>query len=77
MIESGFKPSHYGEGYILKKLLRICYLEGIEIDNQLYRDEILRQEKLMSKWLRMKDKHQDKPKEWWWNTHGLDLDLYK
>ena len=27
----------------------------------------------VGKWESMKDKFKDKPKEWWWNTHGIDL----
>jgi hypothetical protein len=45
------------------------------IEHQFYYDEIQRQERILVKWERLKDKHKDKPKEWWWDTHGIDLDL--
>jgi hypothetical protein len=32
-------------------------------------------EKVLQKWNRLKDKHKDKSKEWWWDTQGIDLDL--
>ena len=75
IIESGFTPGYTGQGYILRKLLRICYKEGIKIESKFFDDEIKRQEKTTSKWNRLKEKHKDKSKEWWWNTHGIDLDL--
>jgi len=75
MIESGFAPGNNKQGYILKKLLRLCHKNGVTIDHDFYRDEVVRQEKILVKWERLKDKHKDKPKEWWWDTHGIDLDL--
>ncbi len=75
IIESGFTPTYNKQGSLLRKLLRICYLEGIEIDHQFYHDEIVRQEKIVSKYNRLKKRHEDKSKEWWWNTMGIDLDL--
>jgi alanyl-tRNA synthetase len=75
IIDSGFVPGNNKQGYILKKLLRLCHKENIVIEHQFYHDEIQRQERILVKWERLKDKHQDKPKEWWWDTHGIDLDL--
>lgn len=75
MIESGFEPGNNKQGYILKKLLRLCHKNGVVIEHKFYEDELVRQEKILTKWNRLKDKHQDKPKEWWWDTHGIDLDL--
>ena len=75
IIESGFTPTYNKQGSLLRKLLRICYLENIVIEHQFYQDEILRQEKILQKYNRLKDRYKDKPKEWWWNTFGIDLDL--
>jgi alanyl-tRNA synthetase len=69
IIESGYEPNHYKQGYVLKRLLRICYRDGIEIDHQYYLDEVKRQDKIKNKYLRLKRKHIDMPKDWWWNTH--------
>jgi alanyl-tRNA synthetase len=74
IIESGFKPSGNKQGYILRKLLRLCHQNGIEINHQFYRDEIIRQEKIINKYNKLKDKYKDKSKEWWYDTHGIDLD---
>lgn len=75
MILSGFKPGNNKQDYILRKLLRICQKENIIIDHPFYEDEVKRQQKLLQKWNQLKDKHKDKSKEWWWDTHGIDLDL--
>ena len=75
IIQSGFKPSYVKQGYILRKLLRMCYVGKIKIEHPFYDDEIKRQERNISKWNWLKDKHKDKSKDWWWNTHGIDLDL--
>jgi alanyl-tRNA synthetase len=75
IIESGFKPSYVKQGYILRKLLRICYKEGIKIEHSFFDDEVKRQERNISKWNKLKEKHKDKSKEWWWETMGIDLDL--
>lgn len=75
IIESGFIPGNNRQGYLLRKLLRLCHKDNIVIEHQFYYDEVERQEKILVKWERLKDKHKDKPKEWWWDTHGIDLDL--
>lgn len=75
IIESVVSPTYNKQGSILRKLLRICYLDKIEVPHQYYTDEINRQEKIFNKWNRLKDKHKNKSNEWWWSTFGIDLDL--
>jgi alanyl-tRNA synthetase len=77
IVNSGYVPGHYGQGYVLKKLFRQCFREGIVVDHRLYEEEKSRQNRLLYKWNRMKDieRYKSKPKEWWWNTHGIDLDF--
>jgi len=77
MIESGFTPTYNKQGSLLRKLLRICYLEKIEVPHQFYQDEILRQQKIIEKYNRMKEKPKFKnmSKEFWFNTLGIDIDL--
>lgn len=77
IIESGFTPSYNKQGSILRKLLRICYLENIIIYHQFYRDEIVRQEKILNRYNRLKNKHKGKDRNWWFNTFGIDIDLIK
>jgi len=75
MIDSGFKPGYVKQGYILRKLLRMCFKLNIKIEHPFYDDEVKRQERNISKWNKLKEKHKDKSKEWWWDTMGIDLDL--
>lgn len=74
IIDSGVTPTYNKQGSILRKLLRICYIENIFIDHPFYEMELIRQEKIKSKYNRLKKKHHDKSKEWWWNTMGIDID---
>ena len=74
IIESGFKPGPQKQGYILRKLLRQLYVGGGSIEHPLFTKEVERQEKAKVRYERLKDKHSDKPKEWWFDTHGIDLD---
>jgi len=75
IIESGFTPSYNKQGSLLRKLLRICYLDNIVIDHPFYRDEIIRQEKIVIKYNRIKNKHIGKDRNWWFSTFGIDIDL--
>jgi alanyl-tRNA synthetase len=77
IIESGFTPTYNKQGSLLRKLLRICYMEDIKIEHQFYDDEVKRQEKIKIRWERLKDKHSNKSKEWWYSTHGIDIDTIK
>ena len=77
IINSGYTPTYNKQGSILRKLLRICYLKNIDIEHEFYREEIIRQGKIIDKYNRMKDKPKfiGKDKEFWFNTLGLDIDL--
>jgi alanyl-tRNA synthetase len=74
IIEAGFKPGSQKQGYVLRKLLRLLRIEGGKIDHDFFKSEIERHEKAKERYLRLKDKHSNKPKEWWFDTHGIDLD---
>lgn len=77
MIESGYSPSNLKQGYVLRKLLRQIWKMGLKIDHLFFEQEIIRQEKIMQRYERLKDKFSHMPKEWWMSTHGIDLDLIK
>ena len=76
IIKSGYIPSNTKQGYILRKLLRKLYVLGGVYEHVFFTDEKIRQEKVHSRYLKLRDKHIDKPKEWWFDTHGIDIDLY-
>jgi len=74
IIDSGFIPSNTKGGYVLRKLLREAFKLNIHIDHEFYDAEIKRQTKILERYNRLKDKHKDMPKEWWYDTHGIIID---
>ena len=78
IIESGYTPGHYKQGFILKKLIKTCIKEGIFIDNDFFIQEKIKIERISYTFERLwsMERYRSKPKEWWWNTHGIDLDLF-
>ena len=73
IIESGYVPGPKQQGYILRKLLRRLVQKGGEINHDFFYKEKERQEKLKTKYETIKNKHLDKSKEWWYDTHGIDI----
>lgn len=74
IIYSGYKPSNLKQGYVLRKLLRELYKIGSRIEHQYFLDEIERQKTILIRYEKLKNKHSDKSKEWWFDTHGINLD---
>lgn len=74
MIEIGYKPSNLKQGYVLRKLLRIIWSNGDKIDHSFFEEEIIRQSKILEKYNRLKNRHSDKSKEWWFSTYGINID---
>lgn len=73
IIESGYRPSNLKQGYVLRKLLRLLYKKGGHLEHPFFEEEIKRQEKIRERYERLKNKNKDKSKEWWFDTHGIDL----
>lgn len=74
IIESGYAPSNLKQGYVLRKILREIYKCGSTLDHEYFTDEIKRQDKILDKYNILKNKHINKSKQWWYETHGIDLD---
>lgn len=74
IIESGYKPGPQKQGYILRKLLRMLWKEGGYLDHEFFEKEIIRQQNVKNRYDKLLPKNQDKTKEWWFDTHGIDLD---
>ena len=75
IIEMGVEPSNSHAGYILRKLLNIAAKESIHIEHKFYEDEKERIKKMQEFYSTNKDKFKNKSKEWWKETHGVDIDL--
>lgn len=74
IIKSGYYPSNKEQGYVLRKLLRTLYKNGTHIDHEFFEMEVKRQERLKNLYNKLKNKNQDKSKEWWFDTHGINID---
>jgi alanyl-tRNA synthetase len=74
IIKSGYYPSNKKQGYILRKLLRSFYQMGGKMNHQFFKDEIERQKKILERYNKLKDKNKNKTKEWWFDTHGINID---
>jgi len=75
IIASGYKPGPQKQGYILRKLLRELYIRGGKMEHPYFTQEVERQNKAKTRYERLVNKHPDMSKEWWFDTHGVDLDL--
>ena len=73
LIDSGFYPGNQKQNYILRKLLRICQKNGYKIEHEYYKQEVIRQEKILDKYNKVKNKYKDKSDEWWFETFGIDI----
>jgi alanyl-tRNA synthetase len=74
IIASGYTPGPKAQGYVLRKLLRRLWAIGGSLDHPYFRAEAARQQRLRDRYVRLKPHHPDKPPEWWFDTHGIDLD---
>ena len=74
IIASGYRPGPKAQGYVLRKLLRRLWAIGGTLDHPYFRAEAARQQRLRERYARLRPSHPDKPPEWWFDTHGIDLD---
>jgi len=74
IIDSGYYPSNVKQGYVLRKLLRELVKIGGTMEHKYFALEKQRQEKLTHAYHKLKRRYPDKPKEWWYDTHGIDID---
>ena len=73
IIDSGYIPTHNKQGYILKKLLRILYKNGGNLDHPLFHNEVKRQKRMEEMYSKLLPKNPNKSKEWWYSTHGIEI----
>lgn len=74
IIESGYTPSHKRQGYVLKRLLKSLYKMGGSMSHPFFEKERERQMRMTERYQKLFPKNQDKTKEWWYSTHGIELD---
>jgi hypothetical protein len=44
------------------------------LDHPFFHEEVERQDRLVEKYERLRHKHPDKSPEWWFDTHGIDVE---
>lgn len=74
IIESGYKPSPNKQGYILRKLLTDFIKLGGKMEHPYFYQEMERYNKMLIRYESLKVKFKHKSKEWWYDTHGINLD---
>lgn len=77
LLNEGLVPSNKQHGYVLRRLMRMCLNKGGVVAHPHFENEKVRQEQIVKKYHKLKDRYKDMPKEWWYDTHGIDLDLVK
>ena len=77
IIDSGYRPGGKEQGYVLRKLLRRLHAVGGMLDHAFFREEVERQSRLVEKYERLRHKHPDKSPEWWFDTHGVDVETMR
>jgi len=73
IIEIGYTPSHKQQGYVLKRMLKSLYLLGGSISHPFFEQERSRQLKMKERYQKLLLKNPNMTKEWWYLTHGIDL----
>lgn len=74
VVSAGYVPGPKGQGYALRRLLRLMGRLDPGWDHPLMRDEAERRERATRRYERLLPRHPGKPAAWWWDTHGVDLD---
>jgi alanyl-tRNA synthetase len=75
ILDEGYLPGNKQHGYVLRRLMRLLYKKGGIMDNSHFQSECDRQEQIIQRYSKLKVRFKDKTKEWWFDTHGIDLDL--
>lgn len=74
LIMSGYRPGAKEQGYVLRKLLRRLHSMGGALEHPFFLAEVERQRRAEERYRRLLPKNQDKSPEWWFDTHGVDID---
>lgn len=73
LLDNGFKPGPKKQEYIFRKITRLLIKKSVIINDTIYTSEQEKLEKQIKLYHRIKDRNKDKSKEWWYDTHGIDV----
>ncbi len=76
IVAAGYEPGPKGQGYELRRLLRLMGRLDPGWGHPLMRVEAERRERARGRYERFLPRHPGKPAAWWWDTHGVDLDEF-
>jgi len=72
-----YAPGNKRQGYVLRRSLRKLVRRGGTLDHPYFIEEMQRQERLKKRFTRLWPQHSNKPKAWWLDTHGIDLEDFR
>ena len=73
IVAAGYRPGPKGQGYALRRLLRLLGQVDPGWDHPLMREESDRRSKARGRYERLSRTHPGMPAAWWWETHGIDV----
>jgi alanyl-tRNA synthetase len=74
LLDSGYRPGPRRQGYVLRRLVRQLVRRGQKMTHPVWEQEVQRQQRLQERYQKLLEHHPDKPPEWWWETHGIEVD---
>ena len=69
--EAGYEPGNKKQGYVLRRLLK--ELSHTDLVLPYLKEEQERQIKIKKRYESLKNKFPDKTREWWFETHGIEV----
>lgn len=76
LIQEGYYPGPKQHGYILRKLLKSLYKTGGYMKHSFFENERDRQLKMSERYKKLLSKYPNQTKEWWYETHGIEIEQF-
>jgi len=73
LVNENVQPGSQKQGYILRRLIRKLIVEGGTWNHTVFEIEKERFVKQQQRYVQLLKKHGEQSKEWWWDTHGIDI----
>ena len=73
LLKNNITPSNTKHGYVLRKLIRMGFDHGVRVNHPLVDKEHERVNQLQEKIEKLLKKYPNRPKEFYWETFGVDI----